>query len=368
MVIVSYKVFPAHLGGQKGIVLFYQYLKAHHQLYLAVSDDNEPAGAPYVVKKLLHPHRRTAFNLLKLSALQQMVRQHNIQCIVAEHSYTGWLGLLLRWMTGVPFVIHSHNNEASRFRQMGKKGWKLYKQYERWIHRKANFNFFKTEEEKQEAVRSYRLKEELCHVVPYGIETKVATVGARELVESQYSINSRHLFYFNGTLDYAPNQQAVVNLINNINPRLLTAGIDFTILISGKFLSTELQEKISQTPTIRYLHFVEDAGSIYESADLFLNPVINDSGVKTKVVEALSRHCTVVSTRSGASGIPGGLCQQKLLMADDGDWQAFTDKIIAALQQPRRPTPDAFFSYFAWEKIAEKAAICLDDTIHNAGK
>lgn len=365
-VIVSYKVFPAHMGGQKGIVLFYQYLKAHHQIFMVVSDDNEPQGVPYKIEKILHPHRRMAFNAFKLFALRRLVRQHGIQCVIAEHSYTGWMALLLRWMTGVPFVIHSHNNEASRFRQMGKRGWKQYAQYERWIHQKADFNFFKTEEENLAAISSYQLDEKRCHVVPYGIERKNIIADARDLVRSRYNITSRYIFYFNGTLDYAPNKEAVVHLVEKINPLLVSAGIDFTLLISGKWLGSGLQEKISQTTTIRYLSFVDDAGLLYGAADLFLNPVLNDSGVKTKVVEALSHHCTVMSTQSGAAGVPLHLCPQKLLTAPDGNWGEFADRIIAALQQVPAKTPDAFFAYFAWEKIAQKAASCIDDTIHHA--
>jgi glycosyltransferase involved in cell wall biosynthesis len=288
--------------------------------------------------------------------------------VVAEHSYTGWLAFLLRWLTGVPFVIHSHNNEASRFRQMGKPGWKLYAQYERWIHREANFNFFKTEEEKQAAVTSYQLDEKKCLVVPYGIKTNALTAGAKEVVRSQYNLSSKHIFYFNGTLDYTPNRDAVENLVEKVAPLLVAAGLHFTILISGKWLNEDLQQRIRNTETIRYLGFVDDADLLYDAVDLFLNPVVNDSGVKTKVVEALSHHCTVVSTRSGAVGIPQDLCEQKLATAPDGDWPSFAATVLTALQQPGSKTPDTFFTYFAWKNIAQKAAICLDDTIRNAGQ
>ncbi len=366
LVIVSYKVFPAHMGGQKGIVLFYQYLQAHHRLHLAVSHDNEADKVPYPVEKTLHAHRRMAFNLFKLPALYRMVRRHQIQCVIAEHSYTAWLALALRRLTGVPFMIHSHNNEASRFRQMGKPGWKLYGRYERWIHRKANFNFFKTEEEKTAAIAAYGLAEKRCLVVPYGIETKPVIKDAKALVKSRYSIISRYIFYFNGTLDYTPNRQAVEYLVETINPLLTAAGLDFTILISGKWLSEDLQKRIAASNTIRYLGFADDAGLLYAAADLFLNPVLNDSGIKTKVVEALAHHCTVVSTVAGAAGIPTQLCPQKLLTAADGDWTAFAETIHTSLRQPAGNTPEAFFAYFAWQNIAEKAAASLHHTIKHA--
>jgi len=66
-----------------------------------------------------------------------------VDIILIEHSYLGWLGILLRALTGKPFVIHSHNIEAQRFKIAGKFWWKLYEQYERFVHAKANHVFIK---------------------------------------------------------------------------------------------------------------------------------------------------------------------------------------------------------------------------------
>jgi hypothetical protein len=60
---------------------------------------------------------------------------------MAEHSYAGWIALLLKRSNHVPFIIHSHNLEAIRFRHMQRWWWKGYYHYERWIHQKADCNF-----------------------------------------------------------------------------------------------------------------------------------------------------------------------------------------------------------------------------------
>ena len=45
--IVSYKIFPAKFGGQKGIASFNEYFSKYHNLYCVTVEDNKPLYAPY---------------------------------------------------------------------------------------------------------------------------------------------------------------------------------------------------------------------------------------------------------------------------------------------------------------------------------
>ncbi|HEV7333525.1 MAG TPA: glycosyltransferase family 4 protein [Flavisolibacter sp.] len=366
LVIVSYNVFPPHMGGQKGIVHFYEHLKQHHSIVMAVSNDNEIIDTGYPVKNILFNNRHIALNLLRLHQLKTIIKKEKIDGIIAEHSYTGWIAWLLKKWTGKPFFIHSHNIETSRFKQMGKRGWGWYRRYEKWIHQKADFNFFKTEEERQYALRSFSVSPLKCDVVPYGINRLKKITDAHKKLRQLYNVQSRYIFYFNGTLDYAPNHEAVERIINNINPLLQQSGIDFIILISGKHLSPLLLQKVKQAKTIRYIQFVENVEMIYQASTLFLNPVRNDSGVKTKLVEALANNCTVVSTKSGATGIPKALCGQKLVTTEDGDWVSFVDAVLANATNPPADMPIEFFAHFSWSNIAEKAASQIQANVNYA--
>ncbi|RYZ56571.1 MAG: hypothetical protein EOO14_12165, partial [Chitinophagaceae bacterium] len=232
LVIVSYKVFPAQMGGQKGIVHFYEQLKNYHTIVMAVSADNETAETSYTVEKCLYNNHRMALNFLRLSRLKKIVQEEKIDAIIAEHSYTGWIAWLLKKWTGLPFLIHSHNIETSRFRQMKKKGWRWFFYYEKWIHQKADFSFFKTEEEKMFAEKVFSLKPGKCMVLPYGVNTSKKIIDADHVLRQQYTIQNRNIFYFNGTLDYKPNKDALDTLINVINPALMASGIEYIILVS----------------------------------------------------------------------------------------------------------------------------------------
>ena len=115
-----------------------------------------------------------------------------------------------------------------------------------------------------------------------------------------------------------------------------------------------------------YLDFIEDINAMYQASHIFLNPVVNNSGVKTKLVEALANNCTVVSTASGASGIPKNCYEGKMFVARDQDWDEFCQLILAQLEN-KAPVPPEFFNYFSWHNIAVHAAGVIDQIVHDAG-
>lgn len=357
LALVSFKIFPAHMGGQKGVALFYQYLSKHFNVVMAASRDNtDTQEASYEVMPLLYPNRRMLRNRQQLAPLRTLVEEKRINVLIAEHSYTAWLAWLLKRATGKPFIIHSHNLESYRFRQMNRKWWPLYWRHERWIHRRADHSFFISEEDLAIARREFGLPAEACSVIPYGIEEMKPIADARSKLRAVFNVHADHIFHFNGTLDYEPNIEAVENLLYRLDPLLQQSGLSYTILVSGKRLPQSIQDAIAASANIRYLDFVEDINLLYQGADLFLNPVTNDSGVKTKVIEALANHCAVVSSESGAAGIPPSLYGRKLRKAKNNDWSAFARCILDALQDPAGETPPAFFGYFSWTAIAARAA------------
>jgi glycosyltransferase involved in cell wall biosynthesis len=348
--LVSFRVFPTHMGGQKGVALFYKHLRQHVPVVLAVSNDNKDSGAleSYAV---LHPNRKMLLNLFRLQWLKNLVRRRHISLVIAEHSYTGWLA----WLLKRPFIIHSHNIESSRFRQMHKKGWRLYRAYEGWIHRRADHSFFISEEDRELAIQSFRVPPSRASVVTYGIEKKEALSGKAALRRKLGLDENLRIFLFNGTLDYKPNYDAVVRLVEEIDPLLRKKMSGYRIIITGNRAPAELIKKMLGKETIHFEGYVEDVDLYYQASDLFLNPVSNDTGVKTKLIEAIANNCTAVSTWSGASGIRKDLCGQKLVCVTDGEWNSFVDLVMQAMNADLT-TGAAFYDYYLWENIAARAA------------
>jgi glycosyltransferase involved in cell wall biosynthesis len=352
--LVSFRIFPTHMGGQKGVALFYQYLQQYTNVLLAVSNDNQESKHVRIEKVLL-PNKKIYLNFFRLKLLRELIVRKDIDVIIAEHSYTGWIAWRLHQSTGKPFIIHSHNIESKRFQQMNKWWWKFYQYYEGWIHRKADYNFFISEEDMLFAVQKFRLSPSKCSVITYGVEVNETTADKRVLRKQVELDESKIILMFNGTLDYEPNVEAVIALADQVEPLLRKKLSNYQIIITGNRARKKLIEKILNSKTLLYLGYVPDVDLYYRAADLFINPVSNDTGVKTKLIEAIASGCTAISTESGATGIKKEVCGTKLVTVADGDWDAFVNEIINHCNIPGTTTPQEFYNYYSWRNIAVNA-------------
>ena len=158
--VVSYKIFPAKFGGQKGIASFNEYFSKYHTLYCITVEDNLPAYAPYKIINTLGNRRLRYINIFYFGLMKKIIRQNNISHVIIEHPYYGWLGLLLKHFCKVKLIIHSHNIEAERFKTTGKWWWKILWQYEKYIHRGADFTFCISENDRQYFINRYKIPAE----------------------------------------------------------------------------------------------------------------------------------------------------------------------------------------------------------------
>lgn len=360
LALVTFKVFPPQMGGQKGVVYFYKHLKNLLLVTIAVSKDNEKAPADWDVQTVLFPNKKMFLNPFVLRKLKRIIQQKGIEVIIAEHSYTGWVAWMLMKITGNPFILHSHNIEALRFRLMNRKWWRLYWFYEKWIHQKSDHNFFISVEDQTYAIQNFRLLPQKCSVITYGIEVAQGIhVDKKAWLQSFHLKGSETIFYFNGTLDYKPNYDAVNILLTIVAPMISIALENFIIVVSGNRAPATLIAQMNANPHFLYVGFAQDAAELYALADVFVNPVTNNSGVKTKVIEAVGSGCHVVSTRSGASGIEKDLCDNNLNIAEDHNWQQFTDLMLLAAATPKKAAPKSFYDTYLWNNIAAKAAATI---------
>ena len=364
--LISYKVFPAQMGGQKCVSEFYSHLANHTKVTLVVAKENGvPENSTIKVFPFLYNHWWAILNLLYLYKLTRLIKDQGIDIIFIEHSYFGWLGLLLRSLTKKPFVIRSHNIEALRFRDLQKNWWRLYEWYEKRIHRKADHNFFITEEDKAWAIRHWQLDEHKCSVATYSTtilqpmpnhERKLY----RDQLLMQHKLNpGTKLFLFNGSLDYLPNQDALRIIISELLPILQTIRFDFRIFICGSRLSKQWIEVLRSYPNIIYLGFVDNIDSYWYGTDCFINPVTLGGGIKTKLIDALAHNQTAISTRNGASGISENTVSDKLILVNDYDWRTFAESMAELDIHQYKDTPADFYRQFNWDTIVQEALLSL---------
>jgi polysaccharide biosynthesis protein PslH len=356
--IVPYKFLPPKIGGQKGIALFNQYFSKYVQLTCLTIDSNENQYAKgYEAIAVFPPSQLRYINLFAVLKLKKIIRAKKATHILIEHPYLGWMAFLLKKMTSAKLIVHSHNIEGLRFRTIGKWWWKLLWRYEQFTHRHADYNFFIHEEDRQYAIKNFGLAEKKCLVVTYGIEiasppAQTEIQQAKEYVRKVHSIlPEEKILLFTGSFNYRPNCDALQNIDKIIAPLLQQKGFACRILICGPWLDTNL----STHPNVIITGFVDDISIYFKGADVFINPTVEGGGIKTKLVEALGYNTNAVSTANGAIGVNPDLCNRKLLIAEDNNWEHFANATIEASNINADISPE-YYQHFYWGYSTKKAA------------
>lgn len=362
--LVPYKIMPARMGGQKGIYLFLKYISQKIPVICYTSNDNEPGDTEnFTVKKVLGTGSSRYYNLFTFFRLKKDFKAEGITHLVLEHPYLGWLGILLKYFAGVKFIVHSHNIEALRFKSTGRWWWRILWQYEKLVHRRADHSFFITAEDKAYAIANFRLNPGLCTVITYGIEQPKAPsftdkeAAKKQVIRHHQLDNPDFILLYNGTLDYEPNLDGLRTIVNQVNPVLMAQKeFSYTIIVCGNRLSSENKAWLEshRNNNILFAGFVDDINIYFTAADMFLNPITDGGGIKTKLVEALAANNTTVSYSNGAIGIPEGIAGNKLTIVPDNEAPAFAEALLKQIHHSEEMIPDTFFDHFYWGNIAGK--------------
>jgi polysaccharide biosynthesis protein PslH len=364
--LVPYKFLPPDMGGQKGIAFFNRYLSKLVKLNCVTIQDNiELATEGYHIQNILSNSSSRYINPFYFFTISHIIRKEKITHLIIEHPYYGWLGILLKWFCKVKLIVHSHNIEAQRFKSMGKWWWGILWQYEKMTHKKADHNFFIQDNDRNYAIENFKLKPEQCTTITYGFELSQSPTpsdkrSARVQICKTHGISETgRILLFNGTLGYKPNLDALDIILEKINPALLAdENFRYKIIICGNKLPVDYKGLINyKDKNIIYAGFVDDINLYFKACDIFINPVIDGGGIKTKVVEALGNDLSVISTQSGAIGISPEITGHKMYIVEDNDWAGFSNFIKTI--NPAEIIPAAFFDHFYWGKIAAKAAACF---------
>ena len=362
LTLIPYNIFPAKLGGQKGIAFFYKYFSKYQNVTAITIQNNDPKNASYTVLNILSDSKFRYINLLSYFKIKTIIKNFKIDALIIEHPYFGWLGMLAKSLLKVRLIVHSHNIESQRFKSLNKWWWKILWYYEKAVHSYADATFCKTEEDRNYMIEQYKVPENKCHVITYGIDWNEAPPPieqktARSQLLKLYNLEDNTvLFLFNGTLNYPPNYQAVQVIVDIINKEIINKIPSYKIIICGKGLPEsdhELKDYVREN--IIYAGFVEDIDIYFRGADVFINPVIEGGGIKTKLVEAIGSDLNAISTISGGIGISEKICNHKLTLSLDNDWTSFANNMIQASQKIHHTGPE-FFEHFYWDSIAKKAS------------
>ncbi len=362
--IASYPFLPPKTGGQKCIAFFNRFFTKHISFVCVSVPENAVNNTDdYDIVPLLKGGLLRYINPLLFFIIRRYIKQNGITHVLLEHPYYGWLGALLKWFTGIKLVVHAHNIEALRFRDIGKWWWRILWYYERATLRTADTCFFISEEDRQYAIQYYGVDADKSIVVTYGISANNSPSRnekrrAKEVVAATHSFDQNDLLIlYSAALNYAPNLKALNEILDNINPLLQKERLRYKIVITGNNLPEQYNNLVQyKKDNIIFAGFVEDINLYFTAADIFLNPISEGGGIKTKLVEALAANASSVSYRSGAFGVPRSVTGNKLQIVSDNDALSFFHSVLQSVQHIEDEIPESFFNHFYWNNIAQEAA------------
>ena len=141
------------------------------------------------------------------------------------------------------------------------------------------------------------------------------------------------LLLFTGGFGYEPNADAVVHFVARILPTVRLAIPNCRFVFAGRAAGV-LDEKLRLTdPLVTAIDSPEDMRPVFESATVFVVPLLSGGGTRLKILEAMAMQLPIVSTAIGAEGIdcnPG----EHLLVADSD--QEFARAVVELLRDETR--------------------------------
>lgn len=160
--------------------------------------------------------------------------------------------------------------------------------------------------------------------IPTGVDTSYFTPnGTREQATA---------LVFTGSMDWYPNEDAIVYFIDAILPRIRREVPDVSLTVAGRHPTARLRARAGAAG-VRVTGTVADVRPFVGEAAVFVVPLRIGGGTRLKIFEALAMGKAVVSSTVGAEGLPL-VPGEHFVQADDaGD---FARHVVGLLRDPER--------------------------------
>lgn len=109
---------------------------------------------------------------------------------------------------------------------------------------------------------------------------------------------------FLGNLTTNQNLSSIKFIVDDVLPVLDKIGFNYSFDICGSH-DSRAERIVGRNPQVRLLGYVDSIDEIFRSHDIFLTPITFGSGIKTKILDAMSYGLPVITNDVGIEAIPG---------------------------------------------------------------
>ncbi len=189
-----------------------------------------------------------------------------------------------------------------------------------------------------------KLKTKNIYAITHGVEIP------QNYEDNLYDTKSFNLV-FSGQMSYEPNNDAVLYFIDNIFDRVKKYIPELKLYIVGKNPSEELQQKKNEDIVIT--GFVENIYSYIASGDVYISPLRFGTGVKNKILEAMSCKMAIIASHVSIEGIDNIKENVNYLEANsEEEWISNIKKLYnnrRIIENMKKTNYETVLKYFSWE-------------------
>ncbi len=243
-----------------------------------------------------------------------MVRKRKFDLIIGDflHSMVN-----LRDLDSVPILLFQHNVEAEILRRHCEQArnplhrlfwfyqWKKLKAFERRASETATSCVAVSERDRRIFMQDYGFNN--VFVIDTGVDVAYFSPSSRPRIP--------HRMLFTGSMDWRPNEDAMIFFSEQVLPRISRAIPDASLKIVGRYPGKRVQRLAETNPLVQVTGRVDDVRPHLAESSLFIVPLRIGGGTRIKIFEAMASGIPVLSTRIGAEGLPVQ-DQVHLLLAD----------------------------------------------------
>lgn len=303
--------------------------------------------------------------LLKFSPrFRRMAEEHgkNAEIVIISHP---WVYPSVPRRPEQKLIYDSHNCEYFVKKQIlgdtaaGLELVQEVRELEGKLCREADLIFVCSDGDADQFVDLYGISRDKIVLVPNGVDVEgiqPPSPDERDFARRQFELPpSQPVLIFIGS-GYGPNTEAAAFLVKEVAPRLPNC----TIMIAGSVKDSYQASHGLQCPAnVTWLGTIEAARrlSLYQAADIALNPMFSGSGTNLKMLDYFAAGLPVVSTQAGARGLE---------LTDDDCIVCSSDQFVAKIEElVDNPTTrhrigtnarNLAIERYAWSLIAARAA------------
>ncbi|OGP22184.1 MAG: hypothetical protein A2054_01215 [Deltaproteobacteria bacterium GWA2_55_10] len=314
------------------------------------------AGMPYSVWMF----RNRAFR----QALRETVKRRSFDLV---HMETALLQQYADCLRPLPILIRHHNLEADLLLQRARAeknavnrmalSWqgKRLASFEADAVNSTERSVTISAVDKARIIEAYGCKPPI-DVIPSGIETSNETALAQR----------EHCLVFSGRIEWGPNAEGIEWFVRNVFPIIVKKFPQLKLYIVGGAPPKRIREL--GCGSIKVTGFVESVIEFIDRAEVYVVPLLSGSGMRLKILEAMSRKKAIVSTSKGAEGIS---CRngRDLMIADaPEDFARAVIGLLSDKDKNARMGQEAFRTvreHYSWESVADSFIAAYEEMLAN---